>query len=179
MCSDKPCLSTTLMTTTATIKRMEILGGRDKGNSIVSRGDVRGWLRKMLNNSASNQLFSPCYIIAITSSALALLLVCDKIHADDDSLFHKNTLSLISGWTWGRNCSVISDMFNLIILKHLATKFGFHRAFASAKELIRILYYNAIYLIIQGTRSLLCVSMVMRNIQISNIHQMFPHFLFI
>lgn len=117
MCSDKPCLSTTLMTTTAmTIKWMEILGGRDKGNSIVSRGDVRGWLRKMLNNSASNQLFSPCYVIAITS-ALVLLLVCDKILADDDSLFRKNVLSLVSGWSWGRNCSVISDMFNLVILK--------------------------------------------------------------
>lgn len=116
MCSDKPCLSTTLMTTTAmTIKWMEILGGRDKGNSIVSRGDVRGWLRKMLNNSASNQLFSP-YVIAITS-ALVLLLVCDKILADDDSLFRKNVLSLVSGWSWGRNCSVISDMFNLVILK--------------------------------------------------------------
>lgn len=117
MCSDKPCLSTTLMTTTAmTIKWMEILGGRDKGNSIVSCGDVRGWLRKMLNNSASNQLFSPCYVIAITS-ALVLLLVCDKILADDDSLFRKNVLSLVSGWSWGRNCSVISDMFNLVILK--------------------------------------------------------------
>ncbi|KAK1132521.1 hypothetical protein K0M31_013904 [Melipona bicolor] len=36
MSSDKPCLSTVLMTTTTTIAHMGILPARDKGNSVVS-----------------------------------------------------------------------------------------------------------------------------------------------